>query len=195
MTKITETALADLDAARRLLSPVHKDVTPTPGRFGFRGELALRFAEQFADEARPPEVKCDQVMTVADAGASTIPFFTGFVQSFAHLQLLAEVLGDKLSADGKYFLFCGNIDISKRYQVAYGGANFHILPLDEATVYNELLDLLGIERGDLKRLDTGAKVDKIARAAAGFKQTWPSISFEEGLRVMGPIKVRENRPV
>lgn len=62
-------------------------------------------------------------------------------------------------------------------------------------VYNELLDLLGIERGDLKRLDTGAKVNKIARAAAGFKQTWPSISFEEGLRVMGPIKVRENRPV
>lgn len=195
MTKITETALADLDAAKRLLSPVHKDVTPTPGRFGFRGELALKFAEQFADEARPPEVKCDQVMTVADVGASTIPFFTGFVQSFEHLQLLAEVLGEKLSADGKYFLFCGNIDISRRYQVAYGGASFHILPLDEATVYNELLDLFGIERSDLKRLDTGAKVDKIAKAAAGFKQTWPSISFEEGLKVMGPIKVRENRPV
>ena len=151
MTKITETALADLDAAKRLLSPVHKDVTPTPGRFGFRGELALKFAEQFADEARPPEVKCDQVMTVADVGASTIPFFTGFVQSFEHLQLLAEVLGEKLSADGKYFLFCGNIDISRRYQVAYGGASFYILPLDEATVYNELLDLFGIERSDLKK--------------------------------------------
>lgn len=195
MTKITETALADLDAAKRLLSPVHKDVTPTHGRFGFRGELALKFAEQFADEARPPEFKCDQVMTVADAGASTIPFFAGFVQSFEHLRLLAEVLGEKLSAHGKYFLFCGNIDISKRYQVAYGGASFYVLPLDEATGYNELLDLFCIERSDLKRLDTGAKVDKIAKAAAGFKQIWPSISFEEGLKVMGPIKVRDNRPV
>ncbi|MGB7989371.1 MAG: hypothetical protein WCF44_08235 [Candidatus Methylophosphatis roskildensis] len=195
MTKITETALAELDADKRLLSPVHKDSTPTPGRFGFRGELALKFAEQFADEARPPEVKCDQVMTVAEAGATTIPFFTGFVQSFEHLQLLAEVLGDKLAADGKYFLFCGNIDISKKYQVAYGGATFYILPLEEATVYNELLDLFGIERNDLKKLDTGAKLDRIAKAAAGFRQNWPAISFEDGLAIMGPIKVRENRPV
>jgi hypothetical protein len=195
MTKITETALADLDVAKRLLSPVHKDATPTLGCFGFRGKLALKFAEQFADEARPPEVRCDQMMPVADAGASTIPFFAGFVQSFEHLRLLAEVLREKLSADGKSFLFCGNIDISKRYQVAYGGASFYVLPLDEATVYNELLDLFRIERSDLKRLDTGAKVDKIARAAVGFKQNWPSNSFEEGLKVMGPIKVRDNRPV
>ena len=186
MTKITETALADLDAAKRLLSPVHKDVTPTPGRFGFRGELALKFAEQFADEARPPEVKCDQVMTVAEAGATTIPFFTGFVQSFEHLKLLAEVLGDKLAADGKYFLFCGNIDISKKYQVAYGGASFYILPLEEATVYNELLDLFGIERHDLKKLDTGAKLDKIAKAAAGYKQSLAGDQLRGRARHHGP---------
>lgn len=194
MTTIAETSLADLEAQKRLLSPVHKGATPS-GRVGFRGEIALKFANQLADEARPPEVKADQVMTMAVPGQTELPFWTGFVHSFEHLNLVAEVLGDRIGASGKYFLFCGNIDISKKYQVNYGGGLFYILPLDEATVYNELLDLFGIERNDLKKLDTGAKLDAIADAAAKFSAKWPEISFEEGLKLMGPIKVRENRPV
>lgn len=194
MTQITETALASLDAQKRLLSPVFKDSTPAGG-FGFRGEIALRFAQQMSDEARPPEIKCDQVILLAPAGGGALPFFAGFVRSFEHLKLVAEVLGEALAESGKYFLFCENIDISKRYLCAYGGATFHVLPLDEATVYNEVLELLNIERTDLKKLDTGAKIDAIVRAASGFKAAWPAITFEEGLKLMGPLKVRENRPV
>lgn len=194
MTKITETALSALDAQKRLLSPVFKDTTPS-GAFGFRGEIALAFAQQVSDEARPPEVKCDQVIALARAGEPTLPFFAGFVRSFEHLKLVAEVLGDALGESGKYFLFCENIDISKRYACAYGGANFYILPLDEATVYNELLELLNIERNDLKKLDTGAKIDAIVKETASFKASWPTVTFEDGLKLMGPLKVRENRPV
>lgn len=194
MTQITETALAALDSQKRLLSPVFKGVTPA-GVFGFRGEVALKFAEQLSDEARPPEIKCDQVITIAPAGSPALPFFAGVVRSFEYLKLLVEVMGEALNESGKYFLFCENIDISKKYQVAYGGATFYILPLDEATVYNELLELFGVERNDLKKLDTGGKVDAVAKAASGFKASWPAITYEEGLSIMGPIKVRENRPV
>jgi hypothetical protein len=105
------------------------------------------------------------------------------------------VLGDKLSPQGKYFFFAGNLDISKRYQIAYGGATFWVLPLDEATVYNELLDLFNIERNDLKKLDTAAKLMAVAEAAAGFDEKFPEISFEEGLKIMGPIRIPDNRPV
>jgi len=106
------------------------------------------------------------------------------------------VLGDALSPQGKYFLFCDNIDVSKRYQVDYGGATFYILPIDEATVYNEILQLLYLEKNDLKKLDTAAKVDAIADKAAGFKDSFPKISFEEGCKLMGPVRnLYENRPV
>jgi hypothetical protein len=133
MTTIDTTPLAALDADKRLLSPVYKGPLGATGRFGFRGELALRFAQQYSDEARPPEVKADQVMTVADAGATTIPFFAGFVASLAHLELVCDVLGERLAADGRYFLFAGNLDISSRYRIPCGGATWHVLPLDEAT--------------------------------------------------------------
>jgi hypothetical protein len=195
MTTINETPLGFLEAEGRLMSPVFKGATAKEGYFGFRGAIALKFAQKMSDEARPPELKFDQVMTVAKAGETTIPFLAGVALSLEHIKLLCEVLGDKLSPQGKYFFFAGNLDISKRYQIAYGGATFWVLPLDEATVYNELLDLFNIERNDLKKLDTAAKLMAVAEAAAGFDEKFPEISFEEGLKIMGPIRIPDNRPV
>lgn len=193
---IDQTAFGPLEAGKRLQNPVLKAPTHKPGRFGFRGELALRFSAQLADEARPPELTCDQVMAIAQAGESTIPFFTGYLLSFEHLKNVAEVLGSALTAGGKYFLFCNNIDLSKKYQVPYKGAMFYVLPIDEATVYNELLELLYLEKNELKRLDTAAKLDIIADAAMKFDVTFDMITYAEGLELMGPVRnPNENRPV
>lgn len=195
MTLITETPFAQLEAEGRLLSPVYKGETTKPGRFGFRGEVALEIQKALADEKRPPEIKLDQVMMVANAGEATIPFMAGFAPSLAHLKLVCEHFGDTLSPTGKYFFFAGNLDISKKFQIAYGGATFWVMPLDEATVYNELLDMFRMEKSALKKLDTAGKLDAIADKAASFNEKWTAISFEEGLKIMGPIKIRENRPV
>ena len=53
---LAATAFARLESEGRLLNPVLKAPTKKPGRFGFRGELALRFAAKLADEARHNEV-------------------------------------------------------------------------------------------------------------------------------------------
>jgi hypothetical protein len=196
MTTIAHTALGRLDTEGRLLNSVLKGPTGKPGRIGFRGDIALKFPAKLADEARPPEISCEQVIAAAQEGEPGIAFLTGFLLSFETLKLLAETLGDALTPQGKYFLFCDNIDISKRYQVEYGGATFYVLPIDEATVYNETLALLYLEKSELKRLDTAAKVDAIADKAQGFAQSFPRISFEEGCALMGPVRnVYENRPV
>ncbi len=193
---LASTAFARLQSEGRLLNPVLKAATHKPGRFGFRGELALRFSPKLADEARPPELSCDQVIAVAQVGDPKLPFFAGYLLNFAHLKDVADVLGDTLSAGGKYFLFCNNIDLSKKYQVPLNGAMFYVLPIDEATVYNELLELLMLEKNDLKKFDTGRKVDAIADKAAGFTTTFARITYEEGLALMGPVRnLYENRPV
>jgi len=196
LATIAASALTRLDAEGRLLNAVLKGPTHKPGRFGFRGELALRFAAKMADEARPPELSCDQVMAVAQSGDPKLPFFAGYLLSFEHLKDVAEALGDTLSAGGKYFLFCNNIDLSKKYQVAYQGAMFYVLPIDEATVYNELLELLYLEKTELKKLDTAGKTDRVADAALKFDVTFDTITYAEGLALMGPVRnPNENRPV
>jgi len=193
---LMDTAFARLEAEGRLLNPVLKGPTKKPGRFGFRGELALRFAPKLADEARPPELTCDQVIAVAEVGNPKLPFFAGYLLNFAHLKEVAAVLGEALSAGGKYFVFCNNIDLSKRYQVPLNGALFYLLPIDEATVYNELLELLYLEKSELKKLDTAGKTDAVANAALKFDVTFDTLTYDEGLTLMGPVRnPNENRPV
>ena len=105
------------------------------------------------------------------------------------------MLGAYLKPEGKYFAFAGNVDISKKYSITMDGIEFNVFPLDEATVYNELLDLIGLERSDLKKLDTAAKLDKIKEAAARYVGKLPETSFEQGKQEMGPIRIPDNRPV
>jgi hypothetical protein len=196
MTTIQQTALGRLDTEGRLLNSVLKGPTKKAGRIGFRGDVALKFQAKMADEARPPEICFEQVIAVAEQGQPHIAFLTGFLLSFETIRLLAEVLGDALGPQGRYFLFCDNIDISKRYQVDYAGVSFYVLPIDEATVYNETLELLYLEKTDLKKLDTAGKVDAVADKAASFSQSFAKLSFEEGCKLMGPVRnVYENRPV
>ena len=196
MTKITDTAFARLEAEGRLFNPVLKGPTKKPGRFGFRGDLALKFAPKMADEARPPELKVEQVMAIAEEGSATIPFFTCYLHSFEYLKPLAEVLGDTLSPAGKYILYCNNIDLLQKYEVPYAGARFYVLPIDESGVYNEILELLYLEKGTLKKMDTAGKLDAVADAALGFDEKFPEITYEEGLKIMGPVRNKNaNRPV
>ncbi|WP_020202093.1 MULTISPECIES: hypothetical protein [Cupriavidus] len=194
--EIDDTAFARLEHEGRLLNPLLKAPTGKSGRFGFRGELALRFAPRLADEARPPELTCDQVMAVATIGEKQLPFFAGYLLSFEYLKDVAEVLGDTLTAGGKYFLFCDNIDLSRKYQVPYKGAMFYVLPIFESTVYNEMLELLYLEKNDLKKRDTAGKLDAVADAALRFDVTFDTITYAEGLELMGPVRnPNENRPV
>jgi hypothetical protein len=196
MTTIDQTALGRLEHEGRLLNPVFKGTSGSPGRFLFRGEVALKFAKTTSDEKRPPDIKAEQVLVAAQAGDPKLGFFAGYLLSFAFLRSIAEVFGDLLSADGRYFVFCGNIDLSARYQVSLGQATFYVLPLDESTVYNEMLDLLRIEKNALKKLDTPGKLDAIASGAARFRQSFEAITFERGLELMGPVRdPGENRPV
>lgn len=196
MTAITDTAFARLDAEGRLFNSVLKGPTKKAGRFGFRGDLALKFQAKMADEARPPEIAAEQIIAAANAGESHIAFLAGFLLSFEYLHLVAEALGDLLSPAGKYIFYVDNIDISKKYICEYGGATFYILPIDEATVYNEVLELLYLEKTELKKLDTAGKTDAIADKAVSFTASFPKITFEEGCKLMGPVRnPYENRPV
>ena len=171
MTTLEQTAFAKLEAEKRLQNPVLKAATPTKGRFGFRGEIAIKFAEQLADEGKTTRSDCRPSVAIATEGEKCIPFLACYLLSFGYLNMLAESLGDTLQADGKYFVFCNNIDLLKKYQVSLGGATFYIYPLDESTVYNEMLELLRLEKGDLKKLDTATKLDVIADKALNLALT------------------------
>lgn len=177
----------------KLLSPTFSGPTGKTARYGFRGELGLKFPPSVAGEKRPPEIKADQVILAVEGEA--VSFLALHVDSLAHLDEVRATFGVALVPAGKYFIFAGNVDISKKYLLDLDGVSFHVLPLDEATVYNELLDLLYLEKGDLKKMSPEAKIDVIVDAAAKTGASFPRADYAQALAEMGPVKVADNRPV
>ncbi len=59
-----------------------------------------------------------------------------------------------------------------------------------------MLDLLGVDKNDIKKLDTAGKLDHVLDAATGFSEPYEIISYEDAVKRMEPVKNRnENRPV
>jgi len=196
MTSIDNTALGRLDKEGRLLNAVLKGDTTKPGRFGFRGDIALKFQAQVADEKRPPDYSIEQVLTVAQEGEQTIPVLAGYLHSYAYLADVAKVLDGALSPKGSYFMFCNNIDLLAKYSTRIGDITFRVLPCDESTVWKEMMDLAGVDKNDIKKLDTAGKLDYLLDAAKDIDASYAEISYEEGVARMEPVKNRnENRPV
>ena len=196
MTTIDQTPLARLESEGRLFNAVLKGPTTKDGRFGFRGDIALKFQDQVADEKRPPDFSIEQVLTFTDGDDKQIPILIGYLHSFEYLQSAVDVLGDLLSPNGTYLMFCNNIDLRSQYKVKMGDITFYILPCDESTVWKETLDLLGIDKNDVKKLNTAGKTDFVLDAAKGFSNGFDEISYEKGLKLMEPVRNRnENRPV
>ena len=93
-------------------------------------------------------------------------------------------------------MFCNNIDLLAKYRVTLDGITFYVLPCDESTVWKEMIELMSIDKNDIKKLDTAGKLDYLLDAAMGFDPKYEIITYERGLEVMEPVKNRnENRPV
>ena len=92
------TAFARLESEGRLLNSVLKGATHQPGRFGFRGDIALKFQAKLADEARPPEVSAEQVIATAQAGEAHLGFVAGFSERLAKDLVL---LGEQVTVGGR----------------------------------------------------------------------------------------------
>lgn len=195
--KLADTAFGKLDAEERLLNAVLKEPVPKPGHFGFRGDIALAFQEQFADEKRPPEYSIEQVLAVADAATGKIPVLAGYLHSFAYLKDVGAVLGDLLTPAGTYVFFVNNLDFLKKYRVALtADVTAYVLPLDESTVWKETLELVDIDKNDVKKLGGPAKLQLVMDKLAAFSAAYPEITYDEGVATMEPVRNRnENRPV
>jgi hypothetical protein len=196
MTDIESTAFAGLEKEKRLLNATFKGPTGKAGYYGFRGDIALKFQQQKADEARPPEFKLEQIVAVAKEGTGKIELLAGYLHDFAYFETFKEVVLPLLSPEGTYFLFVNNIDLLAKYTITVGGVTFTVLACDESTVWKELNDYAGLDKNDFKKLDGGGKVQLILEKAAKAKETYDVVSIEDALSRAEPVKNRNlNRPV
>lgn len=167
-------AFQRLEAEGRLLKPALNGPTLVPGRFGFRGEIALTLE---------PAVMLEAAIATAGGAESTLSFLAGSLTTYKHLPALMAALGANVGAGGKYFIYVADLDRASSYQIDFNGVLFYVLPIDDDTsVYNALIDFLYLDKNKMKKMSTAAKVDAIVDGALKYTQVYERISFEEGLK-------------
>jgi len=173
MSSIETTAFQRLEAESRLAKSTHKAPTSNAGRFGFRGEIALSL---------DPPTSLEAAFAAAQDGESKLSFLAGSLTSYKQLPALVEALGADLKPEGKYFIYVSDLDRASRYQISFDGVPLYILPIDDTSVYNELIDYLYLDKTKMKKFSTAEKIDEIANGAAKYDQVYEAISYDEGLK-------------
>ena len=156
--------------------------TTTAGLSAFRGDLvliqgALREGSTNIHDRKTPELVINQAAVLADS--DKILFINGLFYKLEDLPVFVEKYKDALTPDTVAVLYVENIAVPM--QIVYEGITFKLTPYKEGMVWNETLELLYIEKADLKGQSAEDKVITMYEAAKSFKIKNDPITLEEGL--------------
>ncbi|MDT8339613.1 MAG: hypothetical protein RQ763_10485 [Sulfurimonas sp.] len=125
---------------------------------GYRGALIIEAGKQISpDRKLPPKIQAKQVIVISDEGG--IKFFTCELDSFRDFAPLFEKYKDYFMKDGLNILYVTDLDGNGTF--TYEGVEFTAFMLDESSVWNELLELTDLDKGDMKKLDAAQKIEQI----------------------------------
>lgn len=154
--------------------------TSETGLSAYRGDLVLiqgAFREGSTTDRKPPELLLKQAAIVATD--DKFIFVSGLFEQLAQVQTFVEKYEPVMSPDTLTLFFVENI--AEKMQVVLDDITFKFVPYKEGMIWNETLDLLYIEKVDLKGQSAEDKVVTVYEAAKTFNTKTETIPFEEAL--------------
>lgn len=146
----------------------------------YRGDLVLiqgALRDGSTTDRKPPELLLKQAAILANE--DKFIFVNGLFEELQQVTVFLEKYLPMLMADTTTLFFVENI--AEPMQLVLEGINFRFVPYKDGMVWNETLDLLYIEKADLKGQSAEDKVVTVYEAAKGFKVKSEIISLEEAL--------------
>lgn len=171
--------LLDSYAQQGLFLNMNFNDKTSAGQQAYRGDLALVLGEVADASGRrlPPTATVRQAVLLSSADKLLLA--AGFLDDLAKLQFFEERYAGDFAADVKLLFFVANIN--KPLVVSLQGATASLVPLDDGMVWNELLEVLHLEKDDLKGQSAADKVTTVLGAFAGYKPKGDVVSFAEAL--------------
>jgi hypothetical protein len=127
-------------------------------KYAYRGCLIVIEGKVMAtDKSLPPKEIVKQVLMATNN--DTIDFLACELQTLDTFERFFDKYKDYFSPEGKYLLFVS--DINGKGKFVYEGITFYAYALDESSVWNDLLDLADLSKGDLKKMSDKEKIDAV----------------------------------
>lgn len=124
------------------------------GKTGYRGAFII---VEGRAAGTPPKAQARQ--TIAIANDTSFELLACELETLDHFEPFVAKYKEYLTSDGIYMLFIVDLDVDGMFE--YEGLKFYAYTLDESSVWNEVLDKAGLDKGDIKKLSNEEKIEAI----------------------------------
>jgi len=179
----------EYDERQLLINTNFKAAADAGDTFGYRGELVLIEGEVADAQGRkkPPHAVLRNAVLLAVEGK--LQFVCGCLDHLEQLELLVEKYKADFADGMGALLFV--VNITKPMQVEMDGVNFILIPLTEGIAWNELLDELGLDKGDFKGQSAAQKIVTVWNDFASYKPKGESLTMDEAMTFTSADLVHE----
>lgn len=154
--------------------------TSEKGISAYRGDLVLiqgAMREGSTTDRKPPELLLKQTAILADS--EKFIFVSGLFDELQQVAIFMDKYKILLTPETVTLFYVENI--AEPMQVVLEDIIFKFVPYRDGMVWNETLELLYIEKADMKGQSAEDKVVTVFEAAKGFKIKSDPISLDEAL--------------
>ncbi|WP_210396275.1 hypothetical protein [Motiliproteus sediminis] len=157
-----------------------------PDTLGFRGRLALVEAEagDSAGNRKTPGIVMEQTILLSQG--DHLKLLAGSLDRLQDLPALVEMYHDALTPETLAIIYV--VNATTPMQVEFNGCNFALIPMQEGVVWNELMDVAGLDKADLKKKGSGEKVMILFNGLGSYKAKGEPLSFDQALTHTADIK-------
>lgn len=143
----------------------------------YRGDLVLELGEvgDASGHRKPPVATIKNTVVLAENDKIKL-----YVGSLDELELLPKVLDyyqADFAPDVLAIMFVVNID--KPMVIQLGGLDIVAIGMQEGLIWNELIDLAALDKGDFKGQSPTGKIVTVLKALSDYKPKGDKVSFEE----------------
>ena len=150
--------------------------------YGYRGAMIVEAGKQISSDRKlPPKIQAKQVVMISEN--ETVKFLACELESIEHFEPMFAKYKPFFDPSGLYLLYVTDLDKSGTF--TYEEITFTAYPLDESSVWNELVDLADLDKGDLKKMDSEEKIEAIYDELVTTDCKEDSKTFEEILTLKG----------
>ena len=160
-----------------LLNSNFKESAGKPGYAAYRGDLVLIEGEIGDTQGRrkPPVSAMRQVVALAHEEKLTL--LIGSLDVLADLPPLLEKYAANITAETRLLMFV--INAAKNFKTIIDGIPVDVVSQPEGAVWNELCEMLGLEKADFKGLSAGEKVMKLHDELQDYTLKAPELAWVE----------------
>lgn len=161
----------------------------------YRGDLVLGLGEvgDALGHRLPPThtIKNTVVLAESTSSGEKIKLFAGSLDDLADLPRVMDYYKDDFAPDAKLIVFV--VNIRKPLVIDLGGYAFAAISLQEGLIWNELIDLAALEKGDFKGQSPLEKIITVSNALKDYKPKGDAVSFDEAVTRIDAALTRAGR--